>query len=81
MEEFKERALGQYINTLHDVMDYSNSEVKTMRILQFLGSRQFRWPLALVIGVAAMVVLIATRGESSAPFGLVLLSALVALDW
>ena len=51
-----------------------------MRLLSFFASRQFRWPLAMTLCVAAMIVLVLTRAESGAPFGMAMLAALIAYD-
>lgn len=51
-----------------------------MRLLTFLGSRQFRWPLALALCVAGLITLVVTRAESGVPFGMALLAAFVAWD-
>lgn len=51
-----------------------------MQLLMFLGSRQFRWPCATALILAAFVSLIATRAESGAPFAMTLLAAFVAWD-
>lgn len=43
-------------------------------------TRKFRWWIAVALVVGALVVLVATRGESGIPFGMTLIAAGFAYD-
>ena len=51
-----------------------------MRVLNFICSRQFRWPVAIALVVCGMALMVVTRGESLAPLGLGMLAGFIAWE-